>query len=118
VKLFWVEVAFAVTFCQTLGWIYFDGRKRRSATYRQRIMGDLERMPARQRDRLAALFYPQGARSRWFQAMVVGTGSLLLAVPIFLPFAWYFSEHLWASLGAIVLGSYVAANIGEFTLNW
>jgi hypothetical protein len=118
VKTFWIEIAFAVTFCQTFGWIYFDGRKRRSKSYRHKVMDDLERMPGRQRDMLTALFYPQHARARLFQAMVVGMCSLILAVPIYLPFAWYLSGSFWASFGAIFLASFIAANLGEFTLNW
>ena len=117
-RMYWVDLAFAVTFLQTLGWIYFDGRKRRSAKYREKVMAGLERMPERQRDMLAALFYPRDLRARLFQAMVIGTGSLLLAVCIYLPVAWWQSGSFWPSLGAIVLASYIGANLGEFTLNW
>jgi hypothetical protein len=114
----WVALAFAVAFCQTFGWIYFDGRKRRSAAYREKVSAGLQRLPASQQPLLKTLFYPQKLHDRWVQAMVIGTCSLVLALPLYLPLTWWLSGQLWQPLVAIVLASYLAANLGEFLLNW
>jgi hypothetical protein len=117
-KLGWLELAFALSFMQTFGWIYFDGRKRRSHKYRDKVMEGLSRLPMPQRDRFATLFYPRTMQERWVQAMVIGTCSLVLAIPFYLPPAWYYTSMPWASLGTIILASYLAAVLGEFLLNW
>ncbi|GMV37299.1 MAG: hypothetical protein AMXMBFR61_18070 [Fimbriimonadales bacterium] len=111
-------LAFALTFLQSLGWTYFDGRKRRNPAYRDRVLAGISRIPERQRKILVALFYPQTLHARWVQATVIGTCSLILAVPFYLPLCWLLGANPWACLGVIVLTSYVAANAGEFLLNW
>ena len=113
----YVLVAFALSFFQTLGWIYFDGRKRRNVAYREKVSRDLSKFPKPQKELLAALFYPQGLHARWIQAMVIGSCSLILALPFYFPLCWYLSGRPWECLAAIVIGSYLAANLGELTLN-
>lgn len=117
-KIDWIAVAFTVVFCQTFGWIYFDGRKRRNLAYRAKVEDGLSRLPSAQRSVFIALFYPQTVQTRWFQAIVVGTCSLILALPIYLPVAWYLYGSPYKPLGAIVVASYLAALLGEFLLNW
>lgn len=114
----WVTIVFTLSFLQTLGWTYFDGRKRRNQVYRAKVEDGLSRLPSAQRAVFIALFYPRSVQARWFQAVVIGTCSLTLALALYFPACWYYYGTPLKPFAAVVVGSYLAALLGEFSLNW
>lgn len=113
----WLWTMYLIGVATAFGWAFFDGRKRLSPAYRARIANSLEKMPDGARERFLVLFLPQQFVERFTQALIIGLGTAIILLPVWVVVGCLLAKRPVFSLSLSTFGGITGAVLGEFLLN-